>query len=377
MDAGRNLIVCLDGTWNDVSSRTNVVRFYELLARDTGQLAYYDDGVGIPDPTEPWWRQWRERLRGGWFGAGLLDNVMQAYAWLARQYRAGDRIFILGFSRGAYTARMLASLVGRPGLPALTQDEAGLERAVKWVRDWRLHQGKEPTPGQTFLPVEVHFLGVWDTVGACGVPHWNWRPPMVRIRAVRFGNSRLPGHVRIARQALAVDEHRKDYAPVLWTEQDSPDSDIAQVWFPGAHAQIGGGYDDDLLCELPLTWMCIQASSAGLRFTNAPDACEAFVPPRLRLDGSEYLAPLIDSWRHFAGGLYRLVSGRCLRRVCVEGINESVHPSVWNKWANDPDYRPGNIAHLGRNDQASPSDADRPGDAALEHAFGRSCGVPE
>ncbi|WP_374601799.1 DUF2235 domain-containing protein [Niveibacterium sp.] len=354
----RTLVVCLDGTWNDVGSRTNVVRFFEQLMRDEQQLTYYDEGVGIPE-TGPRRRRLRERIFGGAFGSGLLGNVMQAYRWLSTRYRDGDRIAIVGFSRGAYTARVLASMLGTPGL-LRGGDAAAFDAALDAVSLARETRSAPVLPGNWRCEtVPVDFLGVWDTVGALGVPTLNlsW-PPIGRTR-LRFGNTQLPDHVRVARQALAIDEHRADYAPVLWTGAREA-ADVLQVWFPGCHAQVGGGYPDDALCEISLLWMAAQAAPV-VRFRQHIEEPGGghFAPRRLRLDGSEYLAPTIDAWRDFIGGLYRLFSRRHLRRICVEGLNETVHSTAWDKWSNDPDYRPLNLAHAGREQLHSASDADR------------------
>ncbi|GAA5179785.1 hypothetical protein GCM10025771_22720 [Niveibacterium umoris] len=354
----RTLVVCLDGTWNDVGSRTNVVRFFEQLMRDSQQLTYYDEGVGIPERGNLRQRL-MQRLSGGLFGTGLLVNVMQAYRWLTTHYRDGDRLVIIGFSRGAYSARVLASMLGTPGL--LQGGDAGsFDAALQAVQLARETRTPVILPGLwRCRTVPVDFLGVWDTVGALGVPSLNmrWRP--AGLQPLRFGNTQLPDHVKVARQALAIDEHRADYAPVLWTSARAG-ADVLQMWFPGCHAQVGGGYPDDVLCEISLLWMAAQAAPF-VRFRQHSDELEGghFAPRRLRLDGSEYLAPTIDAWREFLGGLYRVFSPRHLRRICVEGLNEAVHPSAWDKWSNDPDYRPLNLAHAGREHLHAASDEDR------------------
>lgn len=353
----RTLVVCLDGTWNDVGSRTNVVRFFEQLMRDPLQLTYYDEGVGIPE-TGKLHQRLIDRLTGGLFGSGLLGNVMQAYRWLATHYRTGDNIVIVGFSRGAYTARVLAAMLGTPGL-LRGNDAATFDAALDAVRAARETRTTPQLPGLWRCEtVPVAFLGVWDTVGALGVPALNlsWRP--IGLTRLRFGNTQLPNHVKVARQALAIDEHRADYAPVLWTAARDG-ADVLQMWFPGCHAQVGGGYPDDVLCEISLLWMTSQAAP-WVRFRQHADEVDGghFAPRRLRLDGSEYLAPAIDAWRSFLFGLYRFVSTRQLRQICVGGINEVIHPSAWDKWSNDPDYRPLNLAHAGREYLHAAGDSD-------------------
>ncbi len=361
----RTLVVCLDGTWNKVESRTNVVRFFECLAQDDGQSAYYDEGVGVPSSENPWWWRLRNQLNGGVFGAGLIDNVTRAWRWLAEHYdrERGDSIALVGFSRGAYTARVLAGLIVDPGLPekplSTEFDDAYLTQLAAAVADYRAGGKLKGTAPAGCAPVDVGFLGVWDTVGSLGVPSWNLWPLMLpKITRVRFIDTFLPEKILIARHALAVDEHRADYAPVLWTPRpdqklDMPGRNVKQIWFAGAHAQVGGGYLEDMLSEIPLAWMCQEASNAGVRFRGEPigTAASGRIPERLRLDQREYLAPVVDAWHSFLSGVYRWFSPRNIRQIRAVGLNEAVHDSVWNKWANDPDYRPPNIAHLGRSDK--------------------------
>lgn len=355
-------VLCLDGTWNELDSRTNVLRFFEQLARDERQVTYYDEGVGTPGTTRGVVARLRERVRGGLFGAGLLANALEAYRWLAERHRPGDKVAIVGFSRGAYTARVLAALLGKPGLLRAPGGEipGELLKAIGLARQ----EGRAPQlpAGFRLETVDVDFLGVWDTVGRLGVPRLHAHWPPLGITSLRFGNACLPDHVKVARQALAIDEHRADYLPVLWTGA-APGADVCQMWFPGCHAQVGGGYEQDLLCEIPLFWMAAEAASV-VRFRQHADEGDGhYAPRRMRLDGTEHLAPTIDAYRAFLLGLYRLFRPRSLRAIGVSGVGEAVHPSAWDKWANDPDYRPANLAHAGRAGLHSACDPDLP-DAA-------------
>ena len=255
----RNLVVCCDGTWNTPEQRdegvpvpTNVVRLYNAVAeRDAAgeeQLRYYHPGVGSEGN---WW----ERLAGGSAGVGLTRNVLSAYRWLGTTYRddgGGDRLFLYGFSRGAYTVRSLAGMIGQCGLLDLTGlDEREVwkrvERAFKegyrkrraaadWAGDWHFHGGG---PGTTF---PIHFIGVWDTVGALGIPddltllNLLDDPKKYAFHATDLGDG-----VVHARHALALDEMRGSFSPTLWTDV-APSRDVKQVWFPGVHADVGGSY---------------------------------------------------------------------------------------------------------------------------------------
>jgi len=281
----RNLVVCCDGTWNTPEQReegvpvpTNVVRLYNAVAERDGagaeQLRYYHPGVGSEGN---WW----ERLAGGSAGVGLTRNVLSAYRWLGSAYRddpdGGDHLFLYGFSRGAYTVRSLAGMIGQCGLLDLTGLDDGevwrrVERAFKqgyrkgrdaaaWAdAGWRFHGGG---PGTTF---PIHFIGVWDTVGALGIPddltllNLLDDPKKYAFHATDLGDG-----VAHARHALALDEVRASFSPTLWTEV-AADRDVRQVWFPGVHADVGGGYPETGLSDCALQWMVEESNGLGLGF---------------------------------------------------------------------------------------------------------------
>ena len=215
----RNLVLCFDGTWKreDQPHPTNVVKTFQAIRRKVGrisQVPYYDRGVGSGR---------LDRLRGGAFGIGLTKNVEQGYAWLAKAYQPGDRLYFFGFSRGAYTARSLAGLVGLCGIPDHTRWPGLKPEAVvrNGLRIYRQRNG----PGRqeealtyagryghlhagTREPVrQVWFIGVWDTVGSLGVPfdglRWltGWRH--------QFHDVELSSQVRYAYHAVAIDENRR------------------------------------------------------------------------------------------------------------------------------------------------------------------------
>lgn len=279
------LILCCDGTWNSpdqssggLASPTNVVKIHNAIAeRDAQggtQSRYYHPGVGV-DPGLA------ARLLGGAFGDGLDRNVKSAYHWLARSYRPGDEIFIFGFSRGAYTARFLAGMVCGYGLADLSEDE--LPEARGWeivdrvydadvaradpevLKDLRFFNANYGESGA--LKTGISFLGVWDTVGALGIPSdfaflRRFDP---RRRAHRFQNTRLSPAVRCARHAVALDEQRQSFTPTLWTETEHH-PDLRQLWFAGAHGDVGGGHLECGLSDGALMWMIGEASAAGLAF---------------------------------------------------------------------------------------------------------------
>ena len=275
----RNLVVCTDGTWNRPDQRdrgrvvpSNVVKVARALCgktlSDVQQCVYYDTGVG----TGGWW----DHCKGGIFGIGLLENVKQAYLAIGANFRIEDRLFLLGFSRGAYTARSLAGLIGLCGIP--DPEKGNVSVAVKSAIDiYRMRPGKvrsdramehshkfsHTTDGH--LVRDVYFIGVWDTVGALGVPLEHLK--LLGVHRHAFHDVSLGDHVTYAYHALVIDERRKPFRPSLWSSTNVHAGQmVAQVWFPGVHSNIGGGYVDSGLSDRAFLWMCSKAKDAGLGF---------------------------------------------------------------------------------------------------------------
>lgn len=276
-----NLIVCCDGTWNTPDQRedglpaaTNVVKMHRAIAPEdsegTPQGNYYHPGVGTDGGR-------LARLAGGGLGRGLDDNVKSAYHWLAGHYRDGDRIFLFGFSRGAYTVRSVAGMIGRCGLLDLTsgavEAQAGRDTVDEvfdayraWsgcmaTRDMRFHQaGMGENPGGR---VPVHFLGVWDTVGSLGIPDYLGFLKLFDQDRHEFHDTVLGDTVRHARHAVAIDEMRESFLPTLWSNAPAH-ADAKQMWFPGVHGDVGGGYAQSELSDGALLWMMTEAQEHGL-----------------------------------------------------------------------------------------------------------------
>jgi hypothetical protein len=213
-----------------------------------------------------------DKLLGGAFGFGLFGNIRSAYRFLALNYEPGDEIFVFGFSRGAYTARSLVGMIGRVGL--LTRDALVADKLPEAIaRYQRTSPGKaqfgesdaEFRRDHCHRDAAVHLLGVFDTVGALGVPG-----------AIRqhhqFHDVNLSDVVLCARQALAIDERRVKFEPCLWEadeEQRRVDEEterVQQLWFEGAHSDVGGGYAETGLSDTALLWMAVEANRRGLVF---------------------------------------------------------------------------------------------------------------
>lgn len=280
--SGRNLIVLSDGTGNrgGVTRDTNVWRLYKSIDRHHApveQLVRYDDGVGTDD-----WRV--AKILGGAVGIGLTRNVTGLYGFLARHYRPGDRIYMLGFSRGAFTVRVLAGLIARCGL--WTQNayfaEDNPERfirrrilpAYRSLGDAKVRALRESV--DLHPEVYVRFLGVWDTVDAVGVPIDELKVLLetparllANRRAYGFHDRELSHWVHTARQALSIDDDRRTFHPNVWSthrppgDRDKLCQDVAQVWFAGAHSNVGGSYPKDGLAYVTLDWMLGESDALG------------------------------------------------------------------------------------------------------------------
>ncbi|MBV9110440.1 MAG: DUF2235 domain-containing protein [Gemmatimonadetes bacterium] len=274
----RNLVICFDGTNNEFGrANTNVVRLVQVLDRDpTHQRLFYDPGVGtLPRPELGRVREWLSRIPGLAFGAGLEKNVEEAYAFLMDLWEPGDRVYIFGFSRGAYTARVLAGLLHLLGLLPrangnLVPYVMELFRAVRHEKgqrygkyrklcdDFRWTYARPASDGDDQRHFPVHFVGVWDTVSSVG---WVWNP-----KSYQFTHENPS--VAVARHALALDERRWFFRQ---NQMHAPaGQDLQELWFPGVHCDVGGGYPESSgLWRLSFEWMLQEATAAGLQVDPA------------------------------------------------------------------------------------------------------------
>lgn len=293
------LVVCCDGTWNTpnqldqgVAAPTNVVKVYNSIAQGSDQKLYYHPGVGA---GASWW----DRAIAGGTGIGLSRNIKSAYEWLARSYHPGDDLFLFGFSRGAYTVRSLAGFIARCGLlrgetftpetiyDAIDKLFTGGYRELGDVRALRAAIGDDRFHHRYEEQVPIRFIGVWDTVGSLGIPDdLGLLNLLDRPQDHTFHNAVLGKNVRTARQALAIDEQRKSFQPTLWTGPIQPDQDLQQLWFPGVHSDVGGGYREAGLANGALLWMVNEAARVGLVFKD--NAVEQIVPDYLDMMHDPY-----------------------------------------------------------------------------------------
>lgn len=267
----RRLVVCADGTWNTADqvsggtrTPTNVVKLARALrpvASDgTSQIVFYHDGVG----THPG----IERFIGGAFGAGIDRNICDCYRFLIQNFAPGDEIYLFGFSRGAYTVRSLAGLIRNCGLLLPDHDER-IPDAYALYRDRSSASAPAMPQAQAFRAafaheVRIKCIGVWDTVGALGIPLEGLN--LFRSTRYLFHDVTLSSWVDNAFQALAIDERRGPFLPCVWEQQPGASQRLEQVWFAGVHSNVGGGYPDAGLADVAFDWLRERAEQCGLEF---------------------------------------------------------------------------------------------------------------
>jgi hypothetical protein len=331
----RHLIICCDGTWQAAASDSNVARLHRALAPETRtgivQKSRYIQGVGTS--VVSW-------LPGGLAGTGLSSNIMRAYEWLAQEYQDGDVVALFGFSRGAYTARSLAGMIGCCGLLATT-GPSDLKTAV--ARVYRRYRERANAPddvtwrsGLSFVyeptsadPIPVHFIGVWDTVGALGIPdHLDLFDTLDR-GYYEFHDVELHPQIRHARHAVALDEERGTFAPTLWSDP-SPGQDVKQVWFPGGHLDVGGGWFAKGLSDGALLWMMDEAeAAAGIEFDSR-------VRERFRADPlavSPHLVRYVETITSPVTEFAFHPWPRTTPRVQADEPDPAIHPSAYERQA--------------------------------------------
>jgi uncharacterized protein (DUF2235 family) len=268
----RKIVICFDGTWNDPGSNTNVRKMFEACdpkARDC--IPFYYDGVGSEGSK-------LRRAVDGAFGEGVVERMQRAYADLIREYRPGDEVYIFGFSRGAYTARCFANMITEFGVPtrfpeAFRVDAVKLtEEIFSAYRDVaHREERKAALKDYCLAGATVNMLGVWDTVAAMG---WGAVDGGVDHH-YSFLNPELTRGIRHACHALAADERRREFSPLLFDNRRQPARDLTleQVWFAGVHSDVGGGYKDrEGLSNVSLGWMMERADNFGLPLDPAAKA---------------------------------------------------------------------------------------------------------
>jgi uncharacterized protein (DUF2235 family) len=346
----KRIVVCCDGTWNEPETieddrkvPTNVLKTVRaVMPRDeengVEQVVFYDQGVGTGALGG------LDRIIGGGTGYGISRNIRDCYNFLANNYALGDDIFLFGFSRGAYTVRSLSGMLATVGL--LTKND------LRYVPEAYAYYHSEPEerPQSPFYALlqdlertvpKIRFVGVWDTVGALGVPTpvlgtvQKWVGKVWKQFKVGFHSCSLVDAVENAYQALAIDERRGPFRPAIW-DQRSGQTNVQQVWFAGVHSNIGGGYPDRGLSDLAFTWMVNRAKECGLVMN------EHYLATRVTADA---LGKLEDSY----GTGYKVleyVNVKPYVRPIGQNLKlgEMIHESVVRRVRESmPPYRPRNL----------------------------------
>lgn len=307
----KNIIICADGTWQSPRSATgsHVLRIARGVAPEDGfgakQVVFYDWGLGSDG----------SRLTAGITGRGIDKNILDCYRFIVHNYDEGDRLYLFGFSRGAYTVRSLTGLIHNSGI---------LQRAHAGYIDeaYRLYRQRSPdsAPGKHRATAfrkryavadtcRVHFVGVLDTVGSLGIP----APFLGTLGTDRYlFHDTQPNHIiNHARHAVSIDENRQDFEPALWTSAEG--CDLQQVWFAGVHSDIGGSYSDHSLGDHAAQWLAREAQVCGLAFAHH------FID-RLSPD---HAGPQHDEYK----GFYR-----AMRRRLIREVEPVLHVSVKQRW---------------------------------------------
>jgi uncharacterized protein (DUF2235 family) len=319
----KNIVFCADGTWNTSVNGTNVYKLFKACLTTASQVPYYDDGVGA-DGTPI------EKILGGAFGEGLFQKIKDGYSKIAQVYEAGDRIFLFGFSRGAFTARSLGGMIAAAGLPTKGFDDAFVEAAFNAYRN--KEQRAQILAGlQTPYALDdakLTMVGVWDTVGSLGIPAiFGGVSPLI----YGFLDTNLHPDVLNAYQALAIDERRAEFPATLWTGATNPNQTLEQVWFTGVHCDVGGGYPEHGLSDITLSWMLTKAAPLGLQLDPGVAAQYTLPDAKLALD------QLHESWELLWG---------FPRRRQIAG-SSALSNSEQIRCAHDTGYRPENLSLSG------------------------------
>lgn len=379
----KNIVVLSDGTGQDGGKGhdSNVYKLYRMLEdRTENQIVYYDQGVGTD----------KRKVSGNAFGVGFTENIVQCYRFIFENYNAGDKIFLFGFSRGAATVRSLSSFIHyfgvlpksrlalitqafklyEAGLQPVTQDTETIleddtrkfiqrlaDRGSQIINDtsYQIYEAlrkdlndkaNQFTIAHPNMWVEIEFLGVWDTVPALGViPLASLSLAIDRLPWWRhsFHDFELHRSVNNAYQALSIDDDREWFHPTIWNQYgDENRQKIKQVWFSGAHTDVGGGFAEAGLSDITLDWMVQKALLHGLRFylgsrkywnfCIAPDATDVDHPPR-------------EGW----GKVYKVGQrDKVWDKKAVDTFGPPViHESVLERARQDPSYRPWILKNYG------------------------------
>lgn len=256
----KNIVVFSDGTGQEGGEghNSNVYKLFNMCEdRTDRQTIFYDRGLGTG---------WR-KITGSAFGAGISKNIIECYTFIFEQFNAGDQLFLFGFSRGATTVRSLSSFIHMFGILPKSRPEL-IAKAFDIYKSPKTREEKS----KAFLAshhnmwCKVHFLGAWDTVAALGIPIPGLNAIIEQVPGWRhnFQNLTMSESVTHGRHALAIDDERRIFHPILWDPGIEDYQTMEQIWFPGMHTDVGGGYAEQELADISMQWMVDEAVEKGL-----------------------------------------------------------------------------------------------------------------
>ena len=261
----KNIVILSDGTGQEGGKKagrnSNVYRLFNMLEdRTDEQIVFYDPGLGTGF----------RKITGNVGGMGISHNIKEAYAFLVEHYQAGDQIYLIGFSRGAATMRSLSSLIHHFGILPRSRPKL-INQAYKIYKS-RSEEPLEKRAGDFVarhhtMWTRIRFIGCYDTVAALGLPWARASAVLDRFSLFqhKFHDLKLSESVETAVQALAIDDERKTFHPVLWEPECMDHQTVHQVWFTGMHTDVGGGYSEHGLSDISLNWLTEQAVECGIR----------------------------------------------------------------------------------------------------------------
>ncbi|MBS1556502.1 MAG: DUF2235 domain-containing protein [Bacteroidetes bacterium] len=335
----KRIITCSDGTWNEPNKslngkpiRTNVQKIFDyILTRDdqgVQQIKFYDEGVGAEGNIIT-------RLMQGATGKGIDENILDIYKFIVWNYEQGhdfqDEIYLFGFSRGAYTARSLCGLIRKCGI--LKRNDLNLfSQAYKLYRNRdagpESEEARQFRKDNSYEVASIKFIGVWDTVGALGIPvnALQW----FNKKKYSFYDTTLSSIIENAYHAVSIDEQRANFKPTLWQKSANLthrnfEQVLEQKWFAGVHSNVGGGYPDEGLADIALQWIMEKAARTGLAFDEQRARGDVKPNPKGTLYNSRK-------------GIFALTPGEL--RTISDG---RVHDTVYERMKEVQEYKPKNI----------------------------------
>lgn len=328
----KRIVICADGTWNRPEKNlqkdfpTNVLKLARAIKpvdkKGVAQQVFYDWGIG----------SYHDSAVAGITGKGINKNIMDDYRYIVQNFSHGDDIYLFGFSRGAYTIRALCGLINNCGI-LKRADAALIQKAFNLYK--KSGEAHSPSGSKSIAfrkkyshpSRKIKFVGVWDTVGAMGIP--------ISFLGFfedkdEFYDTKIGKNIHIARHALAIDEHREDFEPTVWDKNNH--ENLKQVWFTGAHSDIGGSYKPDrngsVLSDNALAWLIKEAEVAGLT-----------VEPHLKNNIKKSATATL----HKSRVKFFKLKKKYLRKIDHEQGEILIHESVKTRWDKDKSYRPTNL----------------------------------